>query len=438
MIINIRVDKLFPHPDNPRENIGDLSELAESIKANGILQNLTVVPWNSNVPEWDEEEQRYTVVIGHRRLAAAKIAGLERVPCAIVEMDKKAQVATMLLENIQRNDLTIYEQAQGFQMMLDLGETVSDISEKTGFSETTVRRRTKLLELDQDKLKESIERGATIMDYVKLEKIQNIELRNEALEKIGTNNFRWALQNAIERERSEEMMEAIAEQLEPFATEIESETEYDVIFVRAYHDTVENEKVVVPDDADEVNYFFRILNHGSIYLYKEKSDDEINRLQNETEGNATRLALGEAAKQAYKLRREFICNVSNANAKKNIGIIIEHLIYAAIHSYVGINPEDEDIDKLLNIEISEEEEFGFDKIVGDLREQPEKYLLIVTYLSLDNDRENYFRWDCAYCKNEYLDRTYDFLETLGYEISDEELSLRNGTHGLFQKGANND
>ena len=106
-------------------------------------------------------------------------------------MDKKTQVATMLLENIQRNDLTVYEQAQGFQMMLNLGETVSDISEKTGFSETTVRRRTKLLELDQEEFKKSTERGATLMDYAKLEKIKDINLRNEVLAKIGTNNRMW-------------------------------------------------------------------------------------------------------------------------------------------------------------------------------------------------------------------------------------------------------
>lgn len=199
MIKMIRVDNIFPHPDNPRKglykydgeilNPEDLKELADSIRENGILQNLTVVPWGSNVPEWGEEEQRYTVIIGHRRLAAAKLAGLERVPCAIVNMDKKTQVATMLLENMQRSDLTIYEQAQGFQMMLDLGETVSNISEKTGFSESTVRRRTKLLELDQKKLKETMHRGATLTDYVKLEQVEDIELRNQVLEHIGTNDF---------------------------------------------------------------------------------------------------------------------------------------------------------------------------------------------------------------------------------------------------------
>src|SRR5699024_9779546 len=111
-------------------------------------------------------------------LAAAKLAGLTEVPCAIRDMDYKTQVGTMLAENMQRSDLTVYEQAQGFQMMMDLGETVSNISEKTGFSESTVRRRTKLLELDQDKLKETMSRGATLADYAKLEEIEDLELRN--------------------------------------------------------------------------------------------------------------------------------------------------------------------------------------------------------------------------------------------------------------------
>lgn len=65
-MVYLPVSKLFPHPDNPRKDNGDLTELAESIKANGVLQNLTVVP---------KEDGSYTVIIGHRRLAAAKLAG---------------------------------------------------------------------------------------------------------------------------------------------------------------------------------------------------------------------------------------------------------------------------------------------------------------------------------------------------------------------------
>jgi len=76
-IVYIDVHKLYPHPDNPRKNVDDLEELAASIKANGILQNLTVVPKLGEITgKWDGES--YTVIIGHRRLAAAKLAGLEK------------------------------------------------------------------------------------------------------------------------------------------------------------------------------------------------------------------------------------------------------------------------------------------------------------------------------------------------------------------------
>lgn len=87
----IPTDKLHPHPDNPRKVLGDIDELAESIKASGILQNLTVVPMND---DWTE----FTVIIGHRRLAAAKQAGLTELPCAVVEMTEKEQLSTMRRE----------------------------------------------------------------------------------------------------------------------------------------------------------------------------------------------------------------------------------------------------------------------------------------------------------------------------------------------------
>lgn len=67
------VGSLHPHPDNPRKDLGDLTELADSIRANGIFQNLTVIPVDDNF-------EQFTVVIGHRRLAAAKLAGLMEVP----------------------------------------------------------------------------------------------------------------------------------------------------------------------------------------------------------------------------------------------------------------------------------------------------------------------------------------------------------------------
>ena len=64
MIKNIEIGKLYPHPDNPRLEVGDVTELAASIKANGIMQNLTVIEGGKGVPVG---ETGYTVIIGHRR-----------------------------------------------------------------------------------------------------------------------------------------------------------------------------------------------------------------------------------------------------------------------------------------------------------------------------------------------------------------------------------
>lgn len=65
----ISIDRLYPHPKNPRRDVGDIAELTESIKANGIFQNLTVIKGGAGVPD---DAEGYTVIIGHRRLAAAE------------------------------------------------------------------------------------------------------------------------------------------------------------------------------------------------------------------------------------------------------------------------------------------------------------------------------------------------------------------------------
>ena len=133
--------KLKHHPDNPRKNIGDITELTDSIRKNGVMQNLTVIP----------EDDMYLVLIGNRRFEAAVAAGLTRLPCKIVTgLTPAQQLGIMLEENMQRNDLTVIEQAQGFQLMLDFGETVKTVSEKTGFSEKTVKHRLNINLLNQD------------------------------------------------------------------------------------------------------------------------------------------------------------------------------------------------------------------------------------------------------------------------------------------------
>ena len=177
-IVYIGIEHIHPHPENPRKDLGDLTELVESVKKLGVMQNLTVIPQEGSPGE-------YTALIGHRRHAAAKLAGIAELPCIIKEgMSKKEQVSIMLEENMQRNDLTIFEQAQGFQMMLDLGETEESIAEKTGFSKTTIRHRLNIAKLDQKELKKKEQDDSfqlSLKDLYELEKVEDVKTRNKIL-----------------------------------------------------------------------------------------------------------------------------------------------------------------------------------------------------------------------------------------------------------------
>lgn len=464
MIQNIEISKIFPHPDNPRKELGDLTELAESIKSNGIFQNLTVVPQLAMTPgyctscnlyngavgkcksDYDKSEKPpcsrwvvrsdfvFTTIIGHRRLAAAKLAGLTEVPCSISNMSFRKQISTMLLENMQRSDLTMYEQAQGFQMMLDLGESINDISQSTGFSETTVRRRIKLTEFDKEKFRQSVERGGTLMDYAELDKINDVNLRNKVLDKIGTSDFKWELQRAIDTEKSEINKALLIAELEKFAVRVESDNGMQRI--RTYYPSQDTE-ITAPDDTDTVEYFFQEQNYGAITLYKKTDDSnqgasstkEPAWLEKQRERDSRRAALDEMSKRAYQLRCEFIKKISNSMAKKNIGVITEYLLRAALFNNGDVDLED--FAQFFGIEINEEDEESFDIIADSVTAQPERNLLAAAYLLNDSANARYYNWENQHQDDETLNAAYNFLEKLGYKVSEEETTLRNGTHKLF-------
>ena len=116
-VVYIKTEHIQSHPENPRKNLGDLQELAESKKKQECLQNLTEVPV-------DGQPGESYALIGNRRHEASKLAGWEELPSRVAEgLRRKEQLSIKLEENMQRRDLTIYEQAQGFQLMLDLGDT---------------------------------------------------------------------------------------------------------------------------------------------------------------------------------------------------------------------------------------------------------------------------------------------------------------------------
>ena len=178
-IVEIKISQLKIHPNNIRKEYEGIDELAHSIKENGIMQNLTVVP--------DKEDPgTYFVVIGNRRLTAAKQAGIESAPCIIVDdMSDKDQITTMLTENMNRKDLKFYEEAAAVQMcMKDFGFNIEEMEKKTGLSKTTLHHRLNLAKLDQKTLQKRANDAnfqLTLNDLYALEKIENVAVRNKIL-----------------------------------------------------------------------------------------------------------------------------------------------------------------------------------------------------------------------------------------------------------------
>ena len=435
-IVKIGIERLYHHPDNPRKDLGDLTELAESIKVNGILQNLTVVP-----DDVSKTITNFKVVIGNRRLEAAKLAGLTELPCLVTEMTEADQLKTMLMENIQRNDLTVYEQAQGFQMMLDLGGTVESIAKDTGFSTTTVRHRVKLLELDKKKFKKSEAQGATITDYIELEKVEDQDAKNKLLDVIGTADFRSRLNRAIEEQEQKKRIATFAEAASAFAEKID-QADYSKMSHVATHYGYGKEVTAVerPEDTDTVRYFYTVGQY-SVTIYKEKPEGETaeaaaERAEQEKaqeERKKKRADLDAASARAYKLRLEFVKGVSTQTAKKHLGDIAAFIIFHGVNNYATISGED--MEELFGSNFDfENENFSLEDAAA-LVQTPERALLLAAYAIFgDSEEVNYCNsWRPEHEENEALDGLYGLLGKLGYEMSSEEKALQDGTYETFSE-----
>ena len=125
----IPIEKLDPNPNQPRTEIGDLSELTASIREKGVLEPLLVKPTNG----------RWMIIAGERRWRAATACGLKELPCIEMNVDDSAVAEIALIENMQRKDLTPWEEADGLRALCErFGYTHEDVARKVGKSRSTV------------------------------------------------------------------------------------------------------------------------------------------------------------------------------------------------------------------------------------------------------------------------------------------------------------
>lgn len=192
----INTSLIDPHPDNPRKQIGDVTDLAASIKANGLLSPLSVVP----------NGERYRVIAGHRRLAACKQAGTGAVPCFVLDLDPLQQLEAMVTENCQREQLTVLEEADAIQGMLDLGATTAAVAHRLGRSADYVRDRAKAASIKADvrKTRDDFDQ-LTIGQLMAIARYDGQPDRQERLaHAAGTSNFDYILHNIeVEDRRSQ-------------------------------------------------------------------------------------------------------------------------------------------------------------------------------------------------------------------------------------------
>ena len=139
----IRISDIARNPNQPRKYFDPeaIAQLAESIRQYGVLNPLTVRRSPSG---------GYELVAGERRLRAARVAGLNEVPCLVIAADNEDSSAIALVENLQRRDLDFFEEAYGFKRLIDqYGLTQGEAARKVGKTQSAVANKLRLLRLSQ-------------------------------------------------------------------------------------------------------------------------------------------------------------------------------------------------------------------------------------------------------------------------------------------------
>lgn len=202
-ITSLPVARLTAGTEQPRVRFdGDsMIRLADSIRRNGILQPLTVRPVNS--PELYGTV--YEVVAGERRFRAAKLLGLETVPCVIVNVDDRALAEMALIENIQREDLNIFETATAIASMIDMyGLTQDELSRRLSVSQSFIANKLRILRLTIPEREKILEYGLTERHARALLRVASAEQRMRIIEYINRHSLNVATtESYIDRYLSE-------------------------------------------------------------------------------------------------------------------------------------------------------------------------------------------------------------------------------------------
>ncbi len=184
----IRVDEIRPNPDQPRKALGDLRELTESVREKGVLEPLLV--------RFIAREGCFYIISGERRYHAARAAGLREVPCIEKSVDDAETLEIALIENIQRKDLTAFEEADGLQRLASQFEyTHEDMAKKIGRARSSVSETLSLLNIPELLRKKCVENGIVSKSLL-------LQITRQPTEKKMIEMFQRILQGGLTRDEA--------------------------------------------------------------------------------------------------------------------------------------------------------------------------------------------------------------------------------------------
>lgn len=444
-VIEIKLEQLKIHPKNVRTEYEGIDELAKSIKENGIMQNLTVVP--------DKEDPgKYFVIIGNRRLTAARQAGIETAPCVIIEdMSDRDQIATMLTENMNRKDLKIYEEASAIQMCFkDYGFDMQEIEDKTGLSNTTIAHRLNIAKLDKRTLKKVVqdeEFQLTLSDLYALEKVEDVKTRNKILKDARDSKDLANKARAAAREekinKNEKAYIALCEKrgIKPAPKEAEDNW-YSGKWIQETSFNLDD-KVPKQLKIGKEGELFYLRRYQWIYIIskaktkkKEASKAEIkekekkrNQKEIKTKYKTMFADMGDFIRNIFDGKIDMIKDTEELDRR-----IWEFLLFDS--TYIGINS--------VTSTITGKEMYDSGLTQKEREEAKEKaknlpiicQKLAVAYWEIKDP--NLTNWDGSYNTKtgEKLNLFYEILQMFGYSWADKESELiANGKHELYMKAS---
>jgi ParB family chromosome partitioning protein len=181
VVRNIPIEKIVPNQMQPRRDMGDLSELADSIRENGIIEPVLVKPKDGN----------FEIIAGERRFRAAKEAGMCEIPCIEHDVPDNEALEMSIIENIQRKDLDVLEQAHSIRSLAEIyGYTHEEIAKKISRSRVTVTELIRITDLPEEIQARCRELGIDSKTFLlELTKMEDAEKMGGILDQYGKKPF---------------------------------------------------------------------------------------------------------------------------------------------------------------------------------------------------------------------------------------------------------